>query len=82
VLFVIDITNEIMSINGGVRIKKNENADIRPLSLKSGIDIAREQIHMTMAMDEMRYVHTVAIVLNCKSGSSLYSQIFNKDMAE
>ena len=35
-----------------------------------------------MAMDEMRYVHTVAIVLNCKAGSSLYSQVFNKDMAE
>jgi hypothetical protein len=62
----VDITNEIASINGGVKIKKNENADIRPLSLKSGIDIAREQIHFTMAMDEMRYVHTVAIVLNCK----------------
>ena len=68
-----------MSINGGVKIKKNENADIRPLSLKSGIDIAREQIHSTMAMDEMRYVHTVAIVLNCKGESQLYQEIFNKD---
>ena len=42
VLFVIDITNEVQSIHGGVKIKKNENADIRPLSLKSGIDLARE----------------------------------------
>ena len=67
-----------MSINGGVIIKKNDNADVRPLSLKSGVDVAREQIHATMAMDEMRYVHTVAIVLNCRKNSRLYEEIFNE----
>ena len=40
------------------------------------MDIARRQIHQLMNDEEMRDVHTLAIVLNCKKGSKLYKSIF------
>ena len=36
-------------------------------------------IHRLLAEEEMRYVHTVAIVLNCKEGTPLYKEIFDTD---
>ena len=33
-----------------------------------------------MALDEMRYVHTIAIVLNCKQNTKTYDEIFNQDL--
>ena len=35
-----------------------------------------------MADDCMRYVHTLAIVLNCKKNSELYKKIFPNDGSE
>lgn len=36
-------------------------------------------LHRIMAEDEMRNVHTLAIVLNCEENSKVYHQIFSKD---
>ena len=51
--------------------------DIALLSPEANIDRARRQIHQSMAMDEMNYVHTLAIVLNCQNTSKIYKEIYN-----
>ena len=36
-------------------------------------------IHRLMSEEEMRYVHTVAIVLNCREDSPLHRDIFDEN---
>ena len=45
----------------------------------SKVDIARKQIHQLLAEDEMRYIHTLGIVLNVRQGSELHHQIMEKN---
>ena len=79
ILFVINITDEIQSIYGGIRMQTAFNPEVRLLTPQSQIDVARRMIHKIMADDEMSYVHTLAIVLNCIEGSPLYEEIFSRD---
>lgn len=78
-LFVIDISEDIKSIYGGVNLKDLVGVQNRSISDLTGIDLAKKQIHYLMACDELRHIHTLAICLNCKQSSPLYNQIFSKD---
>ena len=64
---MVDITNDIMSRYGGVTSKGSIGKG--KLGFQNNIDFARKMIHRLMAEEEMRYVHTVAIVLNCRRDS-------------
>ena len=75
----MDISDEIKSIFGGVNIKDQSGQETRSISHHCNIDIARKQIHQLMASDELRHVHTLAIVLNCKSNTPVYDKIYSKD---
>ena len=76
VLIVIDITQEIISRYGGVT-SKGVGGKGKQLGYQNNIDFARKMIHRLLAEEEMRYVHTVAIVLNCRKESKLYKEIYD-----
>ena len=76
---MVDISEDIKSIYGGVNTKDTTGVQNRSISDHVGIDLARKQIHMLMASDELRHIHTLAIVLNCRNSCPLYDQIFSKD---
>ena len=48
----------------------------------TSIDYARRHIHQTMAEEEMRHVHTLAIILNCWGNGKLQSDLDKKDIGE
>ena len=73
-LFVIDVTDEVESIFGGIKSQPAGGAGKgnKGNSAQGQIDIGRKMIHRIMAEEEMSSVHTLAIVLNCKETSQLY----------
>ena len=74
VLCVIDISEDVVSVHGGVKVHNNfGNSENRLLSPTSTVDEARKQIHRVMAQDEMCKVHTLAILLNCRRDSPLHA---------
>ena len=79
-VFVVDITDDIMSRYGGIRYK--EKGGNKKLSYRNNIDETRILIHKLMAEEETRSVHTLVIVFNCKQGSKLYKEIFPTDPNE
>lgn len=80
VLIVIDITQEIISRYGGVT-SKGVGGKGKQLGYQNNIDFARKMIHRLLSEEEMRYVHTVAIVLNCRRESKLYREIYDDSRA-
>lgn len=79
-IFVVDVTNEIKTKYGGIR--QNLGGGVggtKKLSYRNNIDETRLLVHRLMAEDEMRQVHTLAIVLNCRQGSDLYRDVFSTD---
>ena len=77
ILIVIDITYEIISRYGGVT-SKGIGGKGKQLGYTNNIDFARKMIHRLLSEEEMLYVHTVTIVLNCRKDSKLYDEIFER----
>lgn len=68
IIYVIDVSSEVVSVEGGTRAaaKSKGAAAATPGSTHTQIDHARRQIHQLMCEEELRDVHTLAIVLNCR----------------
>lgn len=77
-IFVVDITDDIKSIYGGIKFKSTGMSN-KKLSYRNSIDETRILIHKLMAEDEMRMVHTLVIIFNVRKGTEIYEKIFESD---
>jgi hypothetical protein len=78
-LYVIDISKEVKSVYGGLVLNKAKKNNLFNNSAMTSIDYARRHIHQTMAEEEMRNVHTLAIVLNLWGVGKLQSDLDRED---
>ena len=82
IIYVIDITEEVSSIQGGIKMGRVNAPGVRELSVQSNICYARKDLARIMAFDELRHIHTVAILLNLRQDSELHNQVFSKSRKE